>query len=382
MSRVIHIVESLDRGAVENWLVRMYAYGRQRGEPLNWTFFCCNGAGRLDSLVEQLGARVIHSAVPLHRKISFCKHLREELRQGGYDVLHCHHDLVSAVYLVSAIGLPIKRRIVHVHNADEVVPVGKVWKQNLLREPLRRICWWMSDSIVGISQHTLDRFRLGHPRVSDWIHYYGVDATPFVRAGGDRVGLRRELGFSDDALIFLFAGRIDPEKNPLFAFDVFENIAARDPKIVALFAGTGRLAKELQEKAAASQFRERFRYVGWRDDVANLMVCSDLFILPHVESTLEGLGLAVVEAQLAGLPVLVSHGVADDPILPESSVRKLGLSESLDKWGAASLELLSGRRIAPAEAASALYRSPFNMDTAIADLNALHAGYGSITLKE
>ncbi len=372
MPRVIHIVESLDRGAVENWLVRMYVYGRQRGEPLDWTFFCYNGAGRLDSLVEKCGARVIHSEVPMNRKIAFCRYVRNELRKGEYDVLHCHHDLVSAIYLASAMGLPIKRRIVHVHNADEVVPVGKVWRQNLLREPLRRICWWMSDSIVGISEHTLDRFRLGHPRASDRIHFYGVDGSVFQKLGGDRQSLRLEFGFPADSKIVLFAGRIDPAKKPLFAFQVFEKLAATDPDVVAIFAGTGRLCDQLESAAQSSEYKDRFRYAGWRDDVPNLMACSDLFILPHVESPQEGFGLAVLEAQLAGLPVLLSHGVADDPILPGSPSRKLGLTQPIEDWVSAAVDLLNAPRRTRAEAAKALSESPFDMDFAIRDLHGLH----------
>ena len=57
-----------------------------------------------------------------------------------YDVLHCHHDVVSAVYLVAAARAQIRRRIVHVHNADLHVPTGSARKAALLREPMRRIC--------------------------------------------------------------------------------------------------------------------------------------------------------------------------------------------------------------------------------------------------
>jgi hypothetical protein len=36
---VIYIVENLNRGAVENWLVRMLRFGVERGVPLDWTFW-------------------------------------------------------------------------------------------------------------------------------------------------------------------------------------------------------------------------------------------------------------------------------------------------------------------------------------------------------
>ena len=129
--RVLHVVENLDRGAVENWLVRMLRHARRQNVRVDWTFYCTlNQPGEMEQEARALGARVIHSPVPLTRKVEFVRALRVELRRGNYDVLHCHHDLLSAVYLLAAAGLLIGRRIVHVHNADETVPTGKSAEDN------------------------------------------------------------------------------------------------------------------------------------------------------------------------------------------------------------------------------------------------------------
>lgn len=45
------------------------------------------------------------------------------------------------------------------------------------------------------------------------------------------------------------------------------------------------------------------RYLGYREDVPNLLAAAELFVHPSVE---EGMGQAVVEAMLAGVPVVVS----------------------------------------------------------------------------
>jgi len=41
--RVLHVVESLDRGAVENWLMRMLEHARAHRTKQNWTFYCTLG---------------------------------------------------------------------------------------------------------------------------------------------------------------------------------------------------------------------------------------------------------------------------------------------------------------------------------------------------
>ena len=201
----------------------MLGHARKQEVVIDWTFYCIlERPGAMDDRARAVGARVIHSPVPIVRKLQFVRALRDELRRGGYDVVHCHHDLVSAVYLLAAAGLPIHRRIVHVHNADENVLTPSPWKQRLYREPMRMVCLTLADRIVGISNHTLDTFLAGRHRRAqrDSVHYYGVDSTRFEMAVGDRVKFRSDLGLGDNSRILLFAGRMVPEKNPVFAVDV------------------------------------------------------------------------------------------------------------------------------------------------------------------
>ncbi len=40
MARVLHVVESLDRGAVENWLMRTFREAKQVDSTIDWTFYC------------------------------------------------------------------------------------------------------------------------------------------------------------------------------------------------------------------------------------------------------------------------------------------------------------------------------------------------------
>jgi glycosyltransferase involved in cell wall biosynthesis len=376
MRSVLHIVENLDRGAVEGWLLRMLAHARRRDVAVDWSFYCVLGReGTQDKTAHRLGARVIYSPVPMVQKISFARALRAQLRHGRYAVLHCHHDLVSALYLVASAGLPITRRIVHVHNADQVVPTSNLVKQHLYREPARRICLALSDRIVGISGHTLDTFLFGrrHQPGRDVVHYYGVDPTPFHAASADRRGFRHRLNLPPDALILLFGGRLVPEKNPLFVVDILARLSSAEPRAFAVFAGAGSLEETVLARAQELGVQDSVRLLGWRNDLPEIMTCSDWFILPHLEQPMEGFGLAVVEAQLAGLPLLLSRGIADDPLLPTASFRRLALADGAERWAKAALELLCAPRPSGEDALAALRQSPMDMDRALNELLALHA---------
>lgn len=372
---MLHVVENMDRGAVENWLARMVGHAQRRGVSLDWTFYCALGQpGALDARLRAAGARVVYSPVPLHKTVAFVRALRSEIRRGGYDVLHAHHDLVSALYLVASLGLPLRRRIVHVHNADEAVP-ARGWKQALLREPLRQTCLRLADRIVGISQHTLDTFLAGRPRrpERDRVHYYGVDPQPFARADADRAAFRQAHDLPADARVLLFAGRLVPEKNPTVVVNVLAEMAARDTSVYGVVVGTGSEAETVRQRAAERGLSDRLRMLGWRDDLPAVMACADWFILPRPEAPMEGLGLAVVEAQLAGLRLLLSLGIADDALLPGTAAVRLPLADGAAAWADAAFALLERPAPDPQQAAAALAASPFDLDTALNDLRALHA---------
>ena len=328
----------------------------------------------MDDEARALGARVIPSPVPIRRKLEFMRGLRSELQTAKYDVLHCHHDLVSAVYLIAAAGVPIQRRIVHVHNADESLLTPSLWKQRLYREPMRRACFSMADRIVGISNHTLDAFLAGRPRCTrrDSVHYYGVDSTRFEMAVGDRLKFRRDLGLDDNSRVLLFAGRMVPEKNPVFVVDVLAEMRRLDPAIVGVFVGAGSLEEAVRLRCAELGVEQAVRFLGWREDVPEIMCASDWFILPHPEDPVEGFGLAVVEAQLAGLRMLLSHGILDDPLLPTASFRRLALADGPQVWAKAAIDLLEKPAPSRTAALAALRQSPFDMDTALNDLLSLH----------
>ena len=58
--KLLHIVENLDKGAVENWLVNVFLEIKKTRHDWKWTFFCILGRpGRLDKKVLEAGGEII-----------------------------------------------------------------------------------------------------------------------------------------------------------------------------------------------------------------------------------------------------------------------------------------------------------------------------------
>jgi glycosyltransferase involved in cell wall biosynthesis len=355
--------------------MRMHHHARLKGRSIDWWFHVqVEEPGRLESVYPDCALRVIRSPYPLSEWTRFFSAFWCVCLKHRFDVVHIHSDLTSAPYAAAARLAGVRRVIVHVHNADEAVLTPSVRKQRLYRPALRQVCLTLADAIVGISDHTVDTLLAGRSRRlgRDVVHYYGVEPTPFASVSVDRTAFRRELDLPPDALVLLFAGRMVPEKNPCFAVDVLAELRRLDSRAVAVFAGSGSLAEAVRTHAHTQGVGPWIRMIGWRDDVAEVMSASDLFILPRLERPMEGFGLAVIEAQLAGLRMLLSQGIPDDPLLPGASLRRLPLAAGAFVWAQAAKALLDEKAPLRSEALKALSQSPMNMDHALQQLIALH----------
>ncbi|HAY62237.1 MAG TPA: glycosyltransferase family 1 protein, partial [Ruminococcaceae bacterium] len=80
-------------------------------------------------------------------------------------------------------------------------------------------------------------------------------------------------------------------------------------KAKLLFVGDGEKRAAVQNRAAALGLTPYVLFLGVREDVPALLHAMDVFCMP---SLYEGMPLAVLEAQAAGLPCLVSNGVPKD----------------------------------------------------------------------
>jgi glycosyltransferase EpsF len=322
--------------AVENWIFRIMRDSRARYPDYHWTFYCALGKpGRLDDEVRELGGEVIHSPVPIGNTRKFISELHNAIARGRYDVMHAHHDIVSAVYLLASARTPIKRRVVHVHNTTMDLPTPSKVKKAIVWEPMRRVCLTMSDRIAGISRDALAsmvRESVTKPG-RDVVVYYGIDTSKFRHPRRTPAETRQDIGVAEDARMILFGGRMTEPKNQKFVNDVLAEVVREFPNTVAVFAGVGSETETVRLRAQDTGLSDRVRILGWRDDLAELMLAADVLLWPGLESVKEGLGLGIVEGQAAGLPIVMSRAVPEDAVVIDDLVSIVRLARGAEAWG-------------------------------------------------
>ncbi len=119
-----------------------------------------------------------------------------------------------------------------------------------------------------------------------------------------------QIGLKDADLLILTVGRLTVQKGHTYLLDAIAALAPHHPYIHFVFAGDGPLRSELESKARNLRISDRVTFLGIRKDVDELLFASDIFVQP---SLWEGLSIALLEALMAGLPIIATRveGVVD-----------------------------------------------------------------------
>ncbi len=149
-----------------------------------------------------------------------------------------------------------------------------------------------------------------------------VDQSRFSHRKEDHEFLRSKYpGFE---LFIILVGRLEFEKNISFALDLFKEIADQYPKLALVVIGDGSERMALQRKASSLGIGERVKFEGWVDNPSVYFQGADIFL--HT-SFYEGYGMTLLEARIAGLPVVTS----DVGIARELKGEGVGVCEVGDK---------------------------------------------------
>jgi glycosyltransferase involved in cell wall biosynthesis len=139
----------------------------------------------------------------------------------------------------------------------------------------------------------------------------GAPVPPPVTAER-REAARSRLGLDADRLVGLFAGRLEPRKEPLLAIEAVTRARAAGAPALLLVAGEGPLDEAVHRAAGPA-----VRPLGFYRDIEQLYAAADFFILP---SRREGMSIAVLEAMAHGLPVLVAMAPASIETVGEAGL--------------------------------------------------------------
>ena len=258
---------------------------------------------------------------------------RALLRRRHYDVLHLNafHGL-SLAYLKIAKENGVPVRIAHSHNTALRRSVAKPLKL-LLHDAARRRYAPCATELWACSKAAADFLFPKRLLTQNGFRFIpnGIDVERFRYDPEGRAAVRKELGISGETLVVGNVGRLCYQKNQMFLLDVFAELVKKRPESRLLLVGEGEDKKRLQARCALLGIAEKVIFYGTTDHVERLLWAMDIFVFP---SRFEGLSVAAVEAQAAGLPVLCAGTLAPETCLT-NACRRLPLRSGAAAWAEA-----------------------------------------------
>ena len=365
--RILHVVGGMNRGGVETWLMhvlRLIDRDRFRMDFLVHTELPC----AYDDEIRSLGSKIIPCLHP-HRPWRYARNFRCILATNGpYDVVHSHvhHFSGFVLRLAHREGVPI--RIYHSHSDTSSEESRSAC---LRRAYLALMKYWADQhATVGLAASREAAAALFGPTWASnpqrRVLFCGIDVQPF-QTSTDSTALRTQLGIPSGATVVGHVGRFSRVKNHEFLIEVFCEILKYEPSAQFLLVGDGELRPAIEKKVAEAGISNRVHFLGFRSDVPRLMLgAMDLFLMP---SHYEGLPLTMIEAQVAGLPSVVSDVISEQAVIIKTLVRRVSLSQPAAAWASAIwVQRDVVDKLTKCEALATVEQSEFNIRSCVDSL--------------
>lgn len=220
------------------------------------------------------------------------RRLRRHLVESRCDILH------SWLFAANAYGRLVQgapagmRKIVSERCVDSWKQPWQLWLDRRLMS--------RTDRLVANSSPVADFYaELGYPRDRTTVVPNAVEPPPPPAL--TRAALVEELRLPADALLVCYVGRLAKQKRVDDLLWAAQVLRQAEPRACLLIVGDGPERDRLEQHARDVECIRHVRFLGHRDDAADIMQCCSAFWLG---SSFEGMSNSLMEAMACGLPVV------------------------------------------------------------------------------
>jgi glycosyltransferase involved in cell wall biosynthesis len=270
---------------------------------------------------ERLAADGFHMHdVPLRRRMNPLVHIRplwalhRLIRRERFALVNTHSPVAAAVGRVAAwfARTPVVVYTVHGFYFHDDMP----WWKRRGFIALEWLLGRMTDDFMFVSdedRQTALRDGIARDAAKATTIFNGVDLEAYAPSGAtpeaaDKV--RRELNIPEGAPVVGIVGRVVREKGYFEFAEMAKLLSCGCGDVYFLVVGDALpsdrdgIAAALRNRVNAAGLRDRFRFTGFTDHVADYLQAMDIFVLPSYR---EGFPRSVLEAMSTGLPVIATN---------------------------------------------------------------------------
>ena len=332
MIRILHVVSKLSlNSGVMNVIMNYYRHTDRTKIQFDFLYFEERNPDFKDE-IKNLGGNIFSVNKPS------LKHIYRTYKEFNfflsnnyvkYTAVHLHE-----VYLVHFISYfckkyGIKHLITHAHTTKYSDN-----PKNALRN--RMMCLGLKKSATDYfaCSKAAGEFYYGKEAVANGLVKVipnAIDLEKYKFNQAIREKIRKSLNI-EDKFVVGHIGRMAPPKNQKFLLQIFKKVKKERTNSILLMIGNGPLKKEIESEIKRLNLQDSVILLGVRNDVPNLLMAMDVFVLPSLS---EGLGIVAMEAQASGLKCILSDKVPVETDM--GGAKYISLQTYCKQWASAIL---------------------------------------------
>lgn len=257
------------------------------------------------------------------------KFIKEIIKVGQYDVVHCNMLNFGFFVMKYAKKYKVKTRILHSHqtkSSERIIP---------------KLIYLL---VLPIMKSNANKFLACSKMAGDFmfrnkdydILQNSVDFEQFKFSKENRDIIRKNYNIYDDSRVYGFVGRFVKQKNINYLIDFAKYLRDHQINGKIMLIGTGKMKSEVKDRIVLEKLNN-ILLLGEVSDTQKYYSAFDVFILP---SLFEGLPIVGIEAQAVGIPCLFSTNITRE-LKFRSNVQFFELDGDFDRLNSLASTLLN-----------------------------------------
>tara|TARA_R110002060_G_scaffold78053_2_gene90496 strand:- start:293 stop:1336 length:1044 start_codon:yes stop_codon:yes gene_type:complete len=278
MKKIIHLVDSMERGGQEKFILDLAISQKKKGFDV--IILCLFKLGVFAKLAIKNKIQVYAVSEEVINYFQRITNLKKILDDEKPDVLHTHN---RSPLIFSVLAKPYHSyKLINTRHGNGVR--GLYWSLSAL----------FADKIINVSSDLFTE--------SNLINRFLIKSKNRVIKNGIEINDKISNGTNIGQLIIV--GRLNPIKNHLLALNIVAECVKQCIPIKLLIVGDGPSRSEIEKHINELKITDNVQLLGDRADVNELLLESDIFLLTSFS---EGHSIALLEASASGLPALVTN---------------------------------------------------------------------------
>ena len=293
MKNILHLIETAGPGGAEKMLISLV----ESLDPENFTSMI--GLLREGWLSRSLSGRGYETVILPHRRsidFGLVRNLVSISKRRKIDVFHAHEFAMNTYgSMASALtGIPI---VTTVHGRNYY---GDKFRRRLAYRFVSKQSKMVtvSNDIARILTETI-----GIRAKNVVTIHNGVCVDRFRKEDSTRNQTRALLGLKDGQPLLGTVGNLYTVKGHIYLIKATAIIRETVPDVKTIIAGRGKLLDQLRAEVAGLGLERNIEFLGFREDIPQLMQAMDVFVLPSLS---EGHPLSILEAMASQKPIVAT----------------------------------------------------------------------------